>query len=53
MYCYSSGKFPTKAAAEKRKKELQDMGYADAFIVAFIDHKRVSVSQAEAALKKK
>ena len=52
MYCYSSGKFPTKAAAEKRKKELQDMGFSDAFIVAFIGHERVSVSQAEAALKK-
>ena len=53
MYCYASGKFFTKAAAEKRKKELQNLGYSDAFIIAFINGKRVSVKQAEAALKKK
>ena len=52
MYCYSSGKYSTKAAAEARKKELVDMGYSDAFIIAFINGERVSVKEAEAALKK-
>jgi len=51
MYCYSSGKFPTKAAAEVRMAELQKMGYKDAFIVAFIGRTRVSIKQAEAELR--
>ena len=51
MYCYSSGKFPTKAAAEVRMAELQKMGYEDAFIVAFIGRTRVSIKQAEAELR--
>jgi N-acetylmuramoyl-L-alanine amidase len=51
MYCYASGKYDTKAAAEARKKELIDIGYGDAFIVAFIDGERVSIKEAEAALK--
>ncbi len=51
MYCYASGKYATKAAAEARKKELIDIGYGDAFIVAFIDGERVSIKEAEAALK--
>jgi len=51
MYCYASGKYATKAAAEARKKELIDMGYGDAFLVAFIGGERVSMKEAEAALK--
>ena len=51
MYCYASGKYDTKAAAEARKKEIIDMGYGDAFLVAFIGGERVSVKEAEAALK--
>ena len=51
-YCYASGKYASKADAEERKKELQAMGYGDAFLVAFIKGERVSVKQAEAALKK-
>ena len=52
MYCYSSGKFFTKAAAEKRQRELKKKGYEKAFIVAFIDKKQVSVKHAEAELRK-
>ncbi len=51
MYCYASGKYATKAAAEARKKELIDIGYGDAFLVAFIGGERVSIKEAEAALK--
>ena len=51
MYCYASGKYDTKAAAEARKKEIIDMGYGDAFLVAFIGGERVSIKEAEAALK--
>ena len=51
MYCYASGKYDTKAAAEARKKELIDIGYGDAFLVAFIGGERVSIKEAEAALK--
>ena len=53
MYCYISGRFSTVAQAEARKAELSTMGYADAFIVAFINGERVSVKHAEAELKKK
>ena len=52
MYCYSSGKFFTKAAAEKRQRELKKKGYEKAFIVAFINKKQVSVKHAEAELRK-
>ena len=52
MYCYISGRFPTVAQAEARKAELNAAGYPDAFVVAFINHERVSIKQAEAELKK-
>ena len=52
MYCYSSGKYFTKAAAEKRQRELKKKGYENAFIVAFINKKLVSVKHAEAELRK-
>ena len=51
-YRYTSGHFSTKAEAVARQSEVQDKGYKDAFIIGFVNGERVSVKEAEEALKK-
>lgn len=50
MFKYTTGEFDTAAAARKHKDSLADK-FPGAFIVAFIDGKRVSVQEAQEALK--
>ena len=52
-YRYTSGHFSTKAEAVARQTEVQNKGYKDAFIIAFVNGERVSVKEAEEELKKK
>ena len=52
-YRYTSGRFKNKADAVKRQNEVRDLGYKDAFIIAFVNGERASLKQAEDALKKK
>ena len=51
-YRYVSGRFQTKAEAVARQNEVQKLGFKDAFIIAFKNGVRVSVKEAEEALKK-
>lgn len=51
-YRYVSGRFQTKSEAVARQTEVRNLGFTDAFIIAFIGQERVSVKQAEEALKK-
>lgn len=51
-YRYVSGHFQTKSEAVARLTEVRNLGFTDAFIIAFIGQERVSVKQAEEALKK-
>jgi N-acetylmuramoyl-L-alanine amidase len=51
-YRYISGKFTSKDAATKRQTEVRNLGYKDAFIVAFVNGERGTIKQAEEALKK-
>ena len=51
-YRYTSGRFTTKNEATARQTELQNKGYKDAFIIAFVNGERVSVKQAEEMLRK-
>ena len=51
-YRYISGHFSTKEAATKRQSEVRALGYADAFVIAFINGERGTLKQAEDALKK-
>ncbi|MBQ8956919.1 MAG: N-acetylmuramoyl-L-alanine amidase [Bacteroidales bacterium] len=49
---YISGHFTSKEAAMKRQTEVRNLGYKDAFVVAFINGERGTIKQAEEALKK-
>ena len=49
---YISGRFMTKAEAQKRQTEVRALGYSDAFVIAFINGERGTIKQAEEALKK-
>ena len=51
-YRYVSGRFLTKAEAMARQTEVRNLGFKDAFIIAFINGERGTVKQAEEALKK-
>lgn len=50
-YRYVSGHFQTKSEAVARLTEVRNLGFTDAFIIAFKDGKRVSVKEAEEASK--
>lgn len=50
-YRYVSGHFQTKSEAVARQTEVRNLGFTDAFIIAFKDGKRVSVKEAEEASK--
>jgi len=52
-YRYTSGRFQTKAEAEARQNEVRKLGYKDAFVAAFVNGERVSMKQAEEAMKKR
>jgi len=52
LYRYVSGRFLTKAEAVARQNEVRNLGFTDAFIIAFVDGERVSLKQTEEALKK-
>ncbi len=47
---YTAGMFTSPEAAAKASGTIRDMGYADAFVVAYVDGKRVSVDQARRVL---
>ena len=51
-YRYTSGRFTTKAEAITRQNEVRNLGFKDAFVIAFINGERGTVKQAEEALKK-
>ena len=51
-YRYTSGRFQTKAEAVARQTEVRNLGFKDAFVIAFINGERGSIKQAEEALKK-
>ena len=51
-YRYTSGRFYTKAEAIARQTEVRNLGFKDAFVIAFINGERGTVKQAEEALKK-
>lgn len=50
-FCYTSGNFQNKEKAFARQKEVQKQGYPDAWIVCFVDGKRVSMQEADKALE--
>jgi hypothetical protein len=47
---YTAGIFTGFASADKAKQEIRNLGYSDAFVVAFRNGKRISVSEAMALL---
>lgn len=49
---YTSGFFKTPDEAAKRQNELRKSGFADAFVVAFHDGKRIPVNEAMKLIKK-
>ena len=51
-YRYTSGRFQTKADAIARQNEVRNLGFKDAFVIAFINGERGTLKQAEEALKK-
>lgn len=52
IYRYVSGRFQTRSQAVMRQNEVRQLGFKDAFIIAFKNGVRVSVKEAEDALKK-
>lgn len=51
-YKYVSGKYSSFSEASKQMKKIRKGKYKDAFVVAFVDGKRVSRAEAEKYLKK-
>ena len=51
-YRYTSGRFQTKAEAVARQNEVRNLGFKDAFVIAFINGERGTLKQAEEALRK-
>ena len=46
---YTAGIFRAFESADKAKQEIRDLGYRDAFVVAFRNGKRISISEAKGA----
>lgn len=53
LFKYTVGNKPTLEAAAGLQKQMQDAGFADAFVVAFLNNERISASQAIRLLQKK
>ncbi|MCR5659368.1 MAG: N-acetylmuramoyl-L-alanine amidase [Bacteroidales bacterium] len=51
-YRYISGHFLTKAEAVARQNEVRNLGFKDAFVIAFVNGERGTIKQAEEALRK-
>ena len=51
-YRYISGHFLTKAEAVARQNEVRNLGFKDAFVIAFVNGERGTIKQAEEALNK-
>ena len=51
-YRYTTGRFATKAEAVARQTEVRNLGFKDAFVIAFVNGKRVNLKEAEEAMKK-
>ena len=51
-YRYISGRFLTKAEAVARQNEIRNLGFKDAFVIAFVNGERGTIKQAEEALRK-
>ncbi len=47
MYKYTSGNFSSLNEATDQQKEVRAAGFSDAFIVAFYEDKRISISEAQ------
>jgi hypothetical protein len=43
---YIAGNFPTYEAAKRSLQKINDKGYSDAFIVAYFNRKKISISEA-------
>ena len=52
LYKYSTGLFANKKDAEKLQLKIRQMGYADAFIIALLNNKRISIKTANEMLSK-
>lgn len=50
-YRYTSGDFKTKQEAINRQNEVRQLGFDDAFVIAFINGERATIKEAENALK--
>ena len=50
-YRYTSGDFRTKDEAIERQAAVRELGYSDAFVVAFIDGERATIKEAEIAIR--
>ena len=50
-YRYTSGDFRTKDEAINRQAQVRKLGFSDAFVVAFVDGERVTIKEAEDAMK--
>ena len=46
---YSAGEFNTFSSADAAKVKIQGIGYADAFVVAYLNGKRISINDAKTA----
>ncbi len=52
-YKYSVGLIPEKAEAIKLQGKLREKGYKDAFVIAFLKDKKISIKQANELMHKK
>lgn len=51
LYKYVVGTYATSAEAKKRQTEMRSNGFPEAFVVAFLEGKRIPVSDAEKLLR--
>ena len=51
LYRYFAGSYSTLYEAKEKLKEVQDIGFKDAFILARKDGERISIEEAQKLLK--